>query len=363
MSGRPWVRSMREPFNWSFPIARVFGIDVRIHLLFPIVCLGLILRVGFSDTAISGTWIDMTMLLALLFFTVFLHELGHCFAARRMNGQASEVLLWPLGGLAFVEIPHNPKAHFVTAAGGPLVNVVICLACAVAMLFCLDASYIPPMNPFVWPYRVDVEGSISLSIWGGDAARTGNAAAIVLARLFWVSWVTLLLNVLLIGFPLDGGRMFQAALWPHFGYRQATLYAVYAGFIVMFLVLLVSIIKDEVLLICLALFIYMSCRQEWYVLEAGGEESLFGYDFSQGYTSLERDQGQAAPPRRKRPNFIQRWLQRRAARKMQQEQERQEAETRRVDELLEKIQRHGKDSLTDEESRFLKRYADRMKNK
>ena len=43
--------------------------------------------------------------------------------------------------------------------------------------------------------------------------------------------------------------------------------------------------------------------------------SLFGYDFSQGYTSLERDQ--PAARQRKRPNFIQRWFQRRAQRKAQ----------------------------------------------
>ena len=65
--------------------------------------------------------------------------------------------------------------------------------------------------------------------------------------------------------------------------------------------------------------------------QTGGEESLFGYDFSQGYTSLERDEAPAAQPRRrKRPNFIQRWLQRRAARKLQKEQEREQAEACRL---------------------------------
>ena len=56
-------------------------------------------------------------------------------------------------------------------------------------------------------------------------------------------------------------------------------------------------------------------------------------------------------------------MQRRAARKLQKQQQDAEADARRVDELLEKIQLRGKDSLTDEEQRFLKRYADRMKNK
>ena len=46
--------------------------------------------------------------------------------------------------------------------------------------------------------------------------------------------------------------------------------------------------ENGVLILCLALFIYYTCRQQWILLETGGEDSPFGYDFSQGYTSLER---------------------------------------------------------------------------
>ena len=112
----------------------------------------------------------------------------------------------------------------------------------------------------------------------------------------------------------------------------------------------------------LAYVIYISCRRQWIVLETGGEESLFGYDFSQGYTSLEKDNPQQTPARKKQ-NFIQRYLQQRRAKKLQREQEQQEAEERRMDELLEKIQRLGKASLTDEETRFLKRVSDRYRNR
>lgn len=353
---------MRDPFTWSFPIGRLFGVLVRIHILFPLVCIGVILRAGSGDV-VPGTWIDATMIIGLLFFTVFWHEMGHVFAARHVGGEANEVLLWPLGGLAACDVPHNPRATFITAFGGPLVNLLICLGCGLAMIFVLDTSVRPTWNPFWDPFRVNSSGAIALYRWDGSLLLTSELAPIILARLFWVSWVTFLFNMILIGFPWDAGRMFQSILWPHVGYHQATRYAVFAGFIVMFLLLLVAIIKNEMLLLFMAFFTYTSCKQEWITLETGAEESLFGYDFSQGYTSLERNEPQPHQPRRKRPNFIQRWLQRRAARKMQQEQERQQAEAKRVDELLEKIQRQGKESLTDEEQRFLKRYADRMKNK
>ena len=115
------------------------------------------------------------------------------------------------------------------------------------------------------------------------------------------------------------------------------------------------------LALCLAAFIYFSCRNQWIILETGGEEGLFGYDFSQGYTSLERDQpAPAAPPK---PGWLERWRQKRAARKLQREMERREAEERRMDELLEKISSQGMTALTDEERRFMKRVSDRYRNR
>jgi stage IV sporulation protein FB len=155
--------------------------------------------------------------------------------------------------------------------------------------------------------------------------------------------------------------MFQCLLWPRLGYRQSMLTAVFAGFIVMVIVAIFAIAVNELMPFLLALFIYQACKHQWILLETGGEESLFGYDFSQGYTSLERDQ--PPPPRKRRPNFFQRWRQRRAALKMQREQEQQQAEESRMDELLEKIQRLGRESLTDEENRFLKRVADKYRNR
>ena len=186
-------------------------------------------------------------------------------------------------------------------------------------------------------------------------------AIILLARLFLVNWFLFLFNLVLVGFPCDSGRMLQCILWPNFGYRQATLFAIRAGFVTMFAVIIASIVIFDPLLMLFALFIYISCKQEWIVLETGGEDSLFGYDFSQGYTSLERDE--PAPPKPKQPNFIKRWLQRRAERKAQLEQELQIAEEQRMDQLLDKIARHGKESLTDEEQVFLNRVAKRYRKK
>lgn len=353
---------MRDPFSWSFPIGRLFGIQVRIHWFFPIIALALIFRA--QKDAAAGAWADATVVVLLLFFVILLHEFGHCLFAHWMNGEAREVLLWPLGGLASVDIPHTPKAHFWTAFGGPAINLVICAVAALILAFAFDASLQPPWNPFWASIRGDAGGYPEpLTTWGGESFPTNDQVILLFARLFLVSWALFLLNVLLVGFPLDGGRMLQAIMWPYAGYRQSMIYAAYTGFGVAIIICFVCLVWNEVLLLFLALFIFTSCRQELHVVESGGEDSLFGYDFSQGYTSLERENSEPRQPRPKKLNFIQRWLQRRAQRKLQRELEQREAEEKRMDELLEKIQRSGKDSLTDEEQRFLKKVADRYRNR
>ena len=427
-----WVVAMRDPLTWSLPLGRMFGVPVRVHVLFPLLVLAVVLRPAVMKDFLPGTWIDVAMVMGLLFVAVLLHEGGHCLGARFMDGDAHEILIWPLGGLAYVEVPHTPRANFVTTAMGPLVNLGLCLLMFLFVLTLTDFHYRPGLNPFDWPTRCVLDKItdktldslrrenvpeavlaklnslkdnmsenrdkmsrtlesaltkeelghwqelvlnhadkeivyIKLFTWGGHlpspahAELLSNPWLIVAARFFWVNWMLFLLNVVLVGFPLDSGRLFQCILWKYVGYRQATLAAIFAGFVTMFVVGLYSVITSEVLAICLAIFIYVSCKQQWLILETGGEEGLFGYDFSQGYTSLERDE--VPQPRRRRPNWWQRWQQRRAARRLQQEQEQREYEERRMDELLEKINREGKNALTDEEQRFLKRVSDRYRNR
>jgi stage IV sporulation protein FB len=363
---------MHDPFAWSFPMGRLFGITVRVHLFFPFVALGLILWAAFRPTTPgvppqpAGLWIDAAILLGLLFFSVLLHELGHSFTARAVGGDSQEILLWPLGGLARVELPMRPLPHFLCAAAGPAVNLVLFLAAMLLMLVVADRPYQPIWNPLpgYFPFRYDDAGHVLLYGWDGKSSEQLSAYAPVvwLARLAWLNYFMFLLNVVLVGFPLDGGAMLQAALWPSMGYRQSMLFAIVAGFVVVFVLGLYSVVTSQMLALCLALFIYFTCQRQWIVLETGGDEGLFGYDFSQGYTSLERDQPPSAPPVR-RVSWWKRWLQRRQARKIQRDLEQREQEERRLDELLEKVHREGQAALTDEERRFMKRVSDRYRNR
>lgn len=103
--------------NGSFPLFRFAGISVRIHILF-------ILFIGMRLLDGRGNFESELIFLTMLFGVVLLHEFGHCFGARAVGGDAENILLWPLGGLAYANAPMTPWAQFVTVACGPLVNVV-----------------------------------------------------------------------------------------------------------------------------------------------------------------------------------------------------------------------------------------------
>jgi Zn-dependent protease len=374
---------MNDPFAWSLPLGRLFGVTIRVHWLFPFVAIGYVLHVAWGKTMLgggdsgawgrypSGAWVDACVFMLLLFVSVLLHEYGHCFAARGVGGEANEVLLWPLGGLANVEVPHRPAPHFLTAAAGPATNVVLALLCLLVLLCLGESSVQPAWNPLPggensFPMRIDDgSGRVRLFSWSGEEKLFAwYHPSVWLVRFFWINYFMALLNVVLCGFPLDGGRMLQASLWPSLGYRQSMLAAIFVGFGIVFVVGLYAIIFNSVLSLCLALFIYVSCQRQWVMLETGDGEGVFGYDFSQGYTSLERDQVQAAPTPKPKQSWWRRWLARRAQRRLQAEIERREAEEKRMDELLQKLHEHkqGGPPLTDEEQRFMKRVADRYRN-
>jgi Zn-dependent protease len=118
------------------------------------------------------------------FGLVLLHELGHVFACRQTGGVADRVVLWPLGGLAFVAPPPRPSAELWTTVAGPLVNLL----------------FVPILVPltFLLTPETDVEPPSDLAqfVWA----------------LAWFNGVMLVFNLLPI-FPLDGGRILQSLLW------------------------------------------------------------------------------------------------------------------------------------------------------
>jgi stage IV sporulation protein FB len=397
---------MRDPMSWSIPLFRAFGIQVKLHILYIIITLGMLLRIAALPNSREHL-VEFALIWVVILFTIILiHEFGHCFAARRVDGEADEILMWPLGGLAFCAVPHTPRANFITAAGGPLVNVFICLGCGAALF---AASYLPPINIFQmrqlyypelhdWktgnsgkpyadaPYFVDKKSGErfgSLDSTPPDAngvvyAKNPTTGKLVevdqvqdtvyptwilwTARVFWMSWMLLLFN-LIPAFPLDGGRLLQAILWGRSDdYRSATQVACWSGLIMALVFLLICFWFNDAMLLFLALFMMFSSYQQLMTIERTEDGGTFGYDFSKGYGGFGPDDDTPAP-RPKRVGPIKRWIQARRSRKLQKEVEQRAADESRLDELLDKISRTGKESLTPEERRFMDRVSARYRNR
>jgi len=397
---------MRDPMSWALPVFRAFGIPVKLHVFFIIVTLGLFLRqVTAKDNPID--WVDVFLFtIVLLFLVILLHEFGHCFAARAVGGGAKEILIWPLGGLAMVEVPNYPRPNFQVAGAGPAVNVLVCAVVAIPLL---TFGYIPSVNPlanpfvsemrnfdgkdYTSPYGLKVyetgtskqlpesvlrdeltrrqEPGLQKSVsWNPETARDvaermGGARAVApgwavwLNRTFWLSWVLLLFN-LIPAYPLDGGQMLQAYIWGRSDLRRGVTVAAYTGFAFALIFLIVSVAANETLFMGLSLFMLYSCSQRLHQLDS--EEGPFGYDFSAGYTSLERDD--EPPPRpKKKLGPVARWWQARKAKKIAAESARRVRDEERMEELLGKIAATGMGSLTDEERRFLERFSARYRDR
>jgi Zn-dependent protease len=119
-----------------------------------------------------------------LFGIVLLHEFGHALACRSVGGSANEIVLWPLGGIAFVRPPQRPGAVLWSIAAGPLVNVVL-VPVTFGIVFMADrAGWVTP---------------------GSDGEH-------YLYSMTFINLVLLVFNMLPI-YPLDGGQILQALLW------------------------------------------------------------------------------------------------------------------------------------------------------
>ena len=112
---------MENSSSGSFRLFRVAGIDVFMHWTW--------LLMGFYEVQIrvnqyqSRAWMIAEYL--TLFGIVLLHEFGHALACRSVGGIAEQIILWPLGGVAFVNPPPRPGATLWSIAAGPLVNVFL----------------------------------------------------------------------------------------------------------------------------------------------------------------------------------------------------------------------------------------------
>jgi len=114
-------REEQQRNRGEVPLGTVMGIPVRVHVLLPaltiLYTLSAALAYG-SHVAFLVFW----LVGPILWTTVLVHELGHCLAARKVGGTVDSILLWPLGGLAYIAHSGSAREDLVIAACGPLTH-------------------------------------------------------------------------------------------------------------------------------------------------------------------------------------------------------------------------------------------------
>jgi Zn-dependent protease/CBS domain-containing protein len=218
--------------RWTFHIARIAGIDVKVHATF----LLLLAFYGFAFHAQGGlpAAIQGVVFISLVFLCVLLHEFGHALAARRYGINTPDITLLPIGGLARLDrMPEKPIEELVVAVAGPLVNVAI-------------AALLAPFVHFATITRPDV-----LEHFGSG----------LIAQLFVANCVLVVFN-LIPAFPMDGGRILRAFLAMRMDYAKATNIAATIGQTLAFVGALCALLWWHPMVMLVAIFVFFGAQSE-----------------------------------------------------------------------------------------------------
>jgi len=303
--------NLNSLLEWNFKLYRAHGIDVRVHWLLIIYMIVKVLS-SYED----GRHPPLIWVLAvpvIIFSIVLLHEYGHCIAARYVGGRADNIILWPLGGLAVCSCPNTPKAEFITSFGGPSVNIImIILGNLIRFLYPPDTGSI-----FYWllAFIIDIN-------------------------------MTLLLFNLIPCYPLDGGRIFRALLWPVVGFRKAGIYTIWLAIVISGGLLMYGLIKSDFSIAFIAILVFF---QAWQEKKAGS----CGYS---GCIAVPERDSHTIP-------LLKKWQSNLKQKQIIKEMETEREIKGRIDRILDKINDVGVENLTEEERQFLNGASDYLNRK
>jgi Zn-dependent protease len=205
---------------------RLAGIDVFLHWSwFVVAAYEVQVRSGEYS---SPAWNVLEYL--CLFVIVTLHEFGHSLACRQVGGRAERIVLWPLGGVAYVAPPQRPGATLWSLAAGPLVNVVL----------------VPVLAGL----------GFALGLVGGAEAHPDLAS--LLRAVFGMNLAILVFNLLPV-YPLDGGQILRSLLWFGLGRARSLMAATLFGFVGVAGLIALAVSLQSVWLGIVAAFVALNC--------------------------------------------------------------------------------------------------------
>lgn len=245
--------------NSSLKLFSVRGIDIRIHLTFPLILVWAAFQFGvLGGGGLAGATFGV-ITISLLFVLVTLHELGHSLAALNYGVPVERIVLLPIGGVAQLRhMPDNPRQEFVIALAGPAVNVVLAILMGgTAVLFSL-----PLTNPLT--------SGVSLTFGA------------IFSYIFFYNVILAVFNMI-PAFPMDGGRVLRSVLAMRLEYGRATRIAVSIGRGLAVLLGIYGLLNGAFFTVLIAIFIYSGATQEGQMVQF--RQRLRGYTVQQAYTN------------------------------------------------------------------------------
>jgi stage IV sporulation protein FB len=255
-------------------------------------------------------------------------------------------------------VPREPHREVIVALAGPLVHFCAILTVGLTLLVLgekLGDVLLHPLYP---------AGMLS-----------GSLGIVALKMAFWINCLLLLIN-LAPASAVDGGRALRSILWPVMGYRGAIRTVNRSGMMLALMLCLLAIVLNDpaessrieprivptwLPLSVLALYFFFSSQPEPQPAEEDdSDDELFGYDFSQGFSSLEHS---GPEPRTRQRGPMRRWLQQRQETKERRLREIEAEEERRVDDVLIRVKELGIDGLSPEDRSLLHRVSARYRNR
>lgn len=329
-------------FAWAVPLFSVRGIRVKIHIfyiVYIIIQLFSSLRLDTQGVAFAAFG------LAAMFTLVLLHEFGHCLMCRRVGGEADQIVMWPLGGLAMCRPPHDWKANLYTTLAGPAVNLALAPVFGLALIAAGARWEMLAFNPFTGrPLNGGLYFEFITAYWKAG-----------LWSLYVMNAYLFLFNMLLVMFPMDAGRVVQEVLWARMGYRKSMSIATNLGLAMAVLVGALSIFFQMQQLTMIAVFCGVTCFQERRKLAMVADEGLYDLgkasDFGYGPRGGRGAGGGVAAASAPAPD---RSFELAAARQRKEREHQAE-----VDRILEKIAKEGMGALNRSERKTLQEETDR----